>query len=82
MWSLLEWIDASGRHFHPSERVRLQPWWSVPATVGVLLLGAGISLWLLPQRRRLIRRFADHFANGKRPPVDKVEPARSGLTKL
>ena len=29
-WSVVEYIDQNGRRFHPSERVRLQPWWGVP----------------------------------------------------
>jgi hypothetical protein len=61
VWSVVN-VDRHGRHFQPTVRARVQPWWSVPATVGLLLLGAGISLWLLPQGRDLIGRFADRFA--------------------
>ena|SRR6266542_1500017 len=61
-WTLVEYIGRDGRHFHPSEHVRLQPWWSVPATVGVLLAGTAISLSLLPGNRGLLRRLADHFS--------------------
>ena len=59
--NLVEYIDPLGRRFHASERVRTQPWWSVPATVALTLTGAGVSLWLLPERRRLIKRFSGFF---------------------
>jgi len=65
VWDLTQYIEYIGgkRHyFHASERVRVTPWWSVPATVAVLLAGIGLSLWLLPGRRGLIKRLADHFA--------------------
>ena len=58
VWNLVEYIDPLGRRFHASERVGTQPWWSVPATVALTLAGAGVSLWLLPERRRLIKRFS------------------------
>jgi hypothetical protein len=61
-WTLFEYIDRQHHHFHPSERVRVQPWWSVPATVGVLLAGAAMSLALLPGSRGILRRLADHFS--------------------
>jgi hypothetical protein len=62
-WTLFEYIDRTGRHFHASERVRVQPWWSVPATVSFLLAGSAFSVWLLPGRRGPLRRLADHFSN-------------------
>jgi hypothetical protein len=71
VWHVVEYIEYIGgqRHrFHPSERVRVQPWWSVPATVTLMLAGIGISLWLLPGRRGPVRRLADHFANVANPP--------------
>ena len=60
VWSLVEYIDATGRHFHPNERVRVQPWWSVYAAVALMSIGAAAVTWLLPEqkRKRLIRRFA------------------------
>jgi hypothetical protein len=61
-WTLFEYIDLQGHHFHPSERVRVQPWWSVPGTVGVLLAGSAISVGLLPGNRGIVRRLADHFS--------------------
>jgi hypothetical protein len=62
VWDVVEYIDPTGRHFHPSERVQVQPWWSVPATVAVLMGGVGASVWLLPGHRGLIRRVADSLA--------------------
>jgi hypothetical protein len=68
-WHLVEYIGHDGRQFHPSERVREQPWWRVPTTVAVALIGGVASVWLLPERRRILRRFAAHFAirPSKRP---------------
>jgi hypothetical protein len=61
-WTLFEYIDRTHRHFHPSEHVRVQPWWSAPAAAGVLLVGSAISVLLLPGGRGLVRRLADHFS--------------------
>jgi hypothetical protein len=61
VWRVNEYIDRTGVRFHASDCVRTQPWWSVPATVVLLLIGA-ISVWLLPDHRRLIRRVASRFA--------------------
>ena len=66
VWTVSEYIDRTGRQFHPPERVRMQPWWSVPATVALAVIGAGISLWLLPEHRRLIRRVVAQFAKPSR----------------
>jgi hypothetical protein len=68
VWDVREYIDYIGgkrHHFRPSERVRIQPWWSVYASVAVALIGAGVSLWLLPEGRRTIRRL---IAKSARPP--------------
>jgi hypothetical protein len=65
-WSVVEYIDRSGRHFRASERIQVQPWWSVPATLALVLTGLGVNLWLLPESRRLMERFSAHF--GKRDP--------------
>jgi hypothetical protein len=65
VWDVTEYVEYIGgkRHyFHAPEHVRVTPWWSVPATVAVLLAGSGLSLWLLPGSRGLIKRLADHFA--------------------
>jgi hypothetical protein len=59
VWDVFEYIGRDGRTFHPAETVRVQPWWSVPATVGVLLAGLSFSLWLLPGRRGLVQRLSD-----------------------
>jgi membrane protein YdbS with pleckstrin-like domain len=59
---VVEYIDPMGHHFHPSERVREQPWWSVPATVALVLIGAAILVWILPQWGRPLRRFANRIA--------------------
>jgi hypothetical protein len=63
VWTVFEYNYYVGKtryHFHPSERVRVQPWWSVYATVAAMLIGGAIVVWLLPERKRkrLIRRFA------------------------
>ena len=73
VWNLVEYIDRTGRHFHPSERVKVQPWWSVPATVAVLLSGIGISLRLLPGGRGPVKRLADYLAQ---PPAPSSNDAR------
>ncbi len=51
-----EYIDLTGKHFHPSDRVRTQPWWDAPLTVLVLCVGVTAAFWLLPSRRRVVRR--------------------------
>jgi hypothetical protein len=65
VWSVVEYIQYSRfgptkYHFHRSDRVRMQPWWSVYAAVALMLIGAAVVVWLLPEqkRKRLIRRFA------------------------
>ncbi len=61
-WEIIEHTDPTGRiRLLPSERVRMQPWWGVYATVALIFVGAGVSLWLLPERRRLIERLAARF---------------------
>src|SRR5207249_3235094 len=61
VWDVIEYIGRDGRQFHPSERVRVQPWWSVPATVAWCFIGIGTSLWLLPGSRGPLARLADHL---------------------
>jgi len=77
-WQTFEYIGRDGRPFHPPEHVRMQPWWSVPATVAVLLAGTGASLWLLPGHRGLIRRLADHIA-GTRHAGDDERPRQNNV---
>ena len=60
-WTLFEYVDRTHHHFRPSERVRVNPWWSVPATVAVLLAGTATSLALLPGSRGMVRRLVDYF---------------------
>jgi hypothetical protein len=43
VWDVVEYIGRDGRPFHPAEHVRIQPWWSVPATVAVCLLAWGLA---------------------------------------
>jgi hypothetical protein len=38
-------------------QVKVHPWWAVLAAYTLPLIGAGVSLWLLPEGRRLIDRF-------------------------
>ena len=64
VWTLVEYIGRDGRAFRPAERVRVQPWWGAPAAVTVAVVGAGISVWLLPERPRVLRRVSAHFAKG------------------
>ena len=61
-WTLFQYIDRTHHRFHPSEHVRVTPWWSVPAAVGLLLAGAATSLAVLPGSRGIVRRLADHFS--------------------
>lgn len=65
VWTVFEYNYYLGQtrtryQFHPSERVRVQPWWSVYAAVAVVLIGGAIVVRLLPERKRarLIKRFA------------------------
>lgn len=72
VWDIVEYVDRTGRHFHPSERVRVTPWWSVPATVAVFLVGTAISVWLLPGGRGPLRRLVDHLVQVANPPNGEV----------
>jgi hypothetical protein len=38
-------------------RVKLQPWWGLPASVALIAVGIAVSVSLLPGGRRLIERF-------------------------
>jgi len=65
VWNVIGYVEYSSQenryHFHPTGRARFQPWWSVYAAVALLLIGAAVVVWLLPEqrRKRLIRRFAE-----------------------
>lgn len=54
----LEYIDRSGHRFHPTETISTQPWWSVYATVGLIVVGVGVVLVLLPGCRHVIERLS------------------------
>jgi membrane protein YdbS with pleckstrin-like domain len=60
-WHTIEVFDQRGQ-VEASTRVSAQPWWSVYAALALILAGAGVSLWLLPEGRRLIRRFGVRLA--------------------
>lgn len=49
-------VDAVG--------VRIHPWWAVLGAYGLPLIGAGVSMWLLPEGRRLIERFIARLGAG------------------
>jgi membrane protein YdbS with pleckstrin-like domain len=59
----IEYFGSYRHHYHPSQRVTQQPWWGVSATVALLVIGAAITVGLLPQWRRPIRRFTNSLAN-------------------
>jgi hypothetical protein len=42
--------------------VRVRPWWAVLGAYSLPLIGAGVSLWLLPEGRRLFERFVSRLA--------------------
>jgi hypothetical protein len=60
-WHTIEVFDPRGQVV-TSTRVSSQPWWGVYATVALTLAGTGISLWLLPEGRRLTRRCVARLA--------------------
>jgi hypothetical protein len=43
-------------------QAKVHPWWAVLGAYIVPLVGAGVSLWLLPEGRRLIDRFVVRVA--------------------
>jgi hypothetical protein len=67
-WNIVAYVKNvdGNRHHVAIDRARIQPWWGVPATVGVLLIGGAISLWVLPQGRDLIRRYAQRLGSPSR----------------
>lgn len=60
-WQTIEVFDVRGEVV-ASTRVMSQPWWSVFAAVALALAGAGLSVWLLPGGRQIIRRFIARLA--------------------
>ena len=74
VWGVVEYIQYIGQtryRFHATEHVRETPWWSAPASVALIFLGAATVLWLLPERRSLIRQFTDRLAKGNRIVFDR-----------
>ena len=65
---VIKWVDRTGYQFQPPSHSTQQPWWASPATVLLLLLGTTLVLWLIPDGRRLLKRYAEHFGppNGPR----------------
>jgi len=71
----IEFVGHIGQfryHFLPTEHLREQPWWSVYATVALLLIGGAAIVWLLPDRRRLLSRLPRPFA---KPFADIANPS-------
>ena len=60
-WQTIQVFDPSGQAV-ASTRVRSQPWWAVYAAFGFALVGAGVSVWLLPEGRRFVNRVAARLA--------------------
>ena len=42
-------------------QVEVRPWWAVLGAYSLPLIGAGVSLWLLPEGRRLFDRFVSRI---------------------
>jgi hypothetical protein len=59
---VLEFVDRAGRRYNPSLTIYEQPWWSVPAAVALVLIGASTVMWLLPITRGPVERFVERFA--------------------
>ena len=66
--SVFRFIDPTGSAVHPARVDRVQPWWSVLAAVALLSLGAAMSLWMLPERPRVLMRVA-HLISSERTSV-------------
>jgi hypothetical protein len=62
VWNVVEFIGLDGRPFHDPERVKVQPWWGPFGAVALAGAGATLTVWLLPSRRRIIRRVVKYFA--------------------
>ena len=55
-WQTIEVFDRFGKVV-ASTRVRSQPWWSVYTALALASAGTGLSVWLVPEGRRLVGRF-------------------------
>jgi hypothetical protein len=67
VYGYVQYSDQAGYYFHAVGRGRETVWWSAPASVALLFLGAATVLWLLPGKS-LMGRFTDHFASATRAP--------------
>src|SRR5437870_856138 len=56
-WEISSYTDPDAPFPVVATRVRVHPWWAVLGAYTLPLIGAGVSLWLLPEGRRLIERF-------------------------
>lgn len=74
-WQTIEVFDLRGEVL-ASTRVMSQPWWGMFAAVALALAGVGLSVWLLPDGRQIIRRFIARFAARWSP-----KPHRPGSTR-
>jgi hypothetical protein len=75
-WQLWQWIDPTGHQLHTPERVAVQPGWSTPAAVMLLVAAIAVVAWLLPELR-LWQRWVDRFV--PKPP-SPPEPRRRAAT--
>jgi cytochrome c-type biogenesis protein CcmH/NrfF len=60
MPEVITFVDRFGT-YHPPDRTMEQAWWSAPVTVLIVLASAAAVLCLMPERRRLLTRFAAQF---------------------
>ena len=57
-------IDVTyGDRYFPCKLFWSRPWWTPFAGGALLLVGAALSLWLLPAGRTIMGRIVSHFAN-------------------
>jgi hypothetical protein len=61
-WEISSYTDRYAPFPVVETRVRVHPWWAVLGALCLPLIGAGVSLWLLPEGRRLIERFVARLA--------------------
>ncbi len=47
----IEYIGGIRHNFHPSEQITEQPWWSVYATVILMVIGGTLAACLLDRKR-------------------------------
>jgi hypothetical protein len=66
LWTYRTWETKLilGRHdlvVVDTVQVSVAPWWAVLGAYSLPLIGAGVSLWLLPEGRRLFERFVSRL---------------------